>query len=270
MRPTSCRKTLEVLFFALFLAGVEGIPVGNSRLDVRQQEPGTSGMVRTVTKINNEAGQTLTETCLFWPATPTDQTCSTTVTRTTDEDRNNDGQTNTIWPDQISADEPATQNFQQANPTSVVLPSVLFPTAQISESSTSGPTIAAILTVSTEPVRTRRASDLLVAETQISTAATADRSAAAADDQNDQIVVKAEESAAFPGQHLAVLPIGLAIYCSLMGSGLLVVFYMTLVRMKYRREYRQRMKGVGMGLGVAMGVGMGLDGRFAAAEVRTA
>lgn len=67
-----------------------------------------------------------------------------------------------------------------------------------------------------------------------------------------------------------MLPIGLAIYCSLMGSGLLVVFYMTLVRMKYRREYRQRTKGVGMGLGVAMGVGMGLDGRFAAAEVRTA
>jgi hypothetical protein len=32
-----------------------------------------------------------------------------------------------------------------------------------------------------------------VAETQISTAATADRSAAAADDQTDQIVVKAEE-----------------------------------------------------------------------------
>jgi hypothetical protein len=78
------------------------------------------------------------------------------------------------------------------------------------------------------------------------------------------------QDSSFPGQHLAVLPIGLGIYCSVMGLGLLVVFYMFLVRVKYRRDYRQRKTRIGLGMGVAMGIGMGFDNRFAASEVRSA
>jgi hypothetical protein len=67
-----------------------------------------------------------------------------------------------------------------------------------------------------------------------------------------------------------VLPIGLGIYCSVMGTGLLIVLYMFLVRVKYRRDYRRRKTRIGLGMGVAMGIGMGFDNRFAASEVRSA
>lgn len=43
----------------------------------------------------------MTETCYFWPASPDVQECSTAVNWTTDEDRADDGRTNTIWPDPV-------------------------------------------------------------------------------------------------------------------------------------------------------------------------
>lgn len=70
------------------------------------------------------------------------------------------------------------------------------------------------------------------------------------------VTPKAQVAAAvtfsIPGRHILILPVGLIIYCVLTGITILVVLFMIVERMRYRRVFRQRRlaeQGAAMGYG---------------------
>lgn len=87
--------------------------------------------------------------------------------------------------------------------------------------------------------------------------ATATGSAPASSASSTGAVTKTANSAAVvtfvvPGRHILILPVGLVIFCTITGIGMLVVGLMHFERMRYRRAFRKRKlaeQGAGMGYG---------------------